>query len=184
MCFSGCFWQVERVQSIDLFGMYLWLLQDYIIQMAQRVFNVLQYIASYFGTVKTMGDMANNDVFCGGVDNACDLQQTIEYQKKQLAFAKDVGDKAGEARACGYLSDAFDSVGDFQQALEYGKKHLSIAKEVGDLSIPKKDKLMAIWAMPINHFLISNEQQSVTQGLSPLLKRRKTRSQKVVPIAI
>lgn len=125
---------VERVQSFDLFGMYLSLLQDYNIQMAQMVFNVLQYTASYFRTVKAMGDMANNDVFCGGVDNACDLQQNIDYQKKQLAFAKDVGDKAGEARACGYLSDAFDSVGDFQQALEYGKKHLCIVKVVGDLS--------------------------------------------------
>ena len=153
MCFSGCFWQVERVQSIDLFGMYLSLLQDYIIQMAQRVFNVLQYIASYFGTVKTMGDMANNDVFCGGVDNACDLQQTIEYQKKQLAFAKSTV-----------------------------RSISALLKKL--VTFPKKDKLMAIWVMPINHFLISNEQQSVTQGLSPLLKRRKTGSQKVVPIAI
>ena len=42
---------VERVQSFDLFGMYLSLLQDYNIQMAQMVFNVLQYTASYFRTV-------------------------------------------------------------------------------------------------------------------------------------
>ena len=44
-----------------------------------------------------------------------------------------MGDRGGEGRAYGNLSNAYGSLGDVQQAIEYQRKGLQIAKEIGDI---------------------------------------------------
>ena len=47
-------------------------------------------------------------------------------------MTKEVGDRAGQGRACGNLSHAYSALDDFQRAKDYYEHCLSIAKEVGD----------------------------------------------------
>ena len=49
-----------------------------------------------------------------------------------FSIAKEVGDRAREGSAYGYLGNAYLNQSNFKQAIEYYEKHLSIAKEVGD----------------------------------------------------
>jgi tetratricopeptide (TPR) repeat protein len=44
----------------------------------------------------------------------------------------EVGNRAGEGRAYGYLGNAHHSLGDYHKALEYFRQHLAIAVEGGD----------------------------------------------------
>ena len=59
-------------------------------------------------------------------------RKAIEYHRKHLAIAVEVGDRAGEGRANGNIGNAHDSMGEFREAIEYHRKHLGIAVEVGD----------------------------------------------------
>jgi len=60
------------------------------------------------------------------------LCKAIQYHTQCLAIAKEVGDRAGEGRANGNLSNAYDSQGHLAKAIEYHTQHLAIAKEMGD----------------------------------------------------
>ena len=60
------------------------------------------------------------------------VSKDIEYHKKHLKIAKQIGDRDGEGRAYGKLGNVYQSLGDYQKALEYHEKHLKIAKEIGD----------------------------------------------------
>ena len=60
-----------------------------------------------------------------------DFQKAIEYLKKVLEIAIEVGDRVGEGRIYGNLGNAYQSLGDFRKAIEYHEKHLKIATEVG-----------------------------------------------------
>ncbi|CAH3198963.1 unnamed protein product [Porites evermanni] len=59
-----------------------------------------------------------------------DFERAIEYHKEDMT--KEVGDRAGQGRACGNLGHAYSALDDFQQAKDYYEHCLSIAKEVGD----------------------------------------------------
>ena len=48
-----------------------------------------------------------------------DFHRAIEYLKKYLSIAEEVGDRAGAGCAYGNLGCAYDSLGDSQTALEY-----------------------------------------------------------------
>ena len=49
-----------------------------------------------------------------------------------MKIAKEIGDRAGEMKACGNLGISHDSLGDYQKAIEFQEKALKIAKEIGD----------------------------------------------------
>ena len=52
--------------------------------------------------------------------------------KKSLKIAIEIGDRAGEGRAYGYLGNAYFLLSDFRKAIEYHEKELKIAIEIGD----------------------------------------------------
>ena len=60
------------------------------------------------------------------------IQEAIEYHKKNLAIAQEVGDRAGERRAYCNFGNAYQSIGQFQKAIKCHEKELAISKEVGD----------------------------------------------------
>ncbi|CAH3177379.1 unnamed protein product [Porites lobata] len=60
-----------------------------------------------------------------------DFRKAIEYHERHLEISKEMGDRAGEGRACCNLGNAYYSLGDFQRAIEYHERHLKISKEVG-----------------------------------------------------
>ena len=65
-------------------------------------------------------------------DSLGDFEKAIEYHKRSLKIAKEMGDKAGEGKRYCNLGNAqaYDSLGDFEKAIEYHESHLKIAKEV------------------------------------------------------
>ena len=50
-----------------------------------------------------------------------DYQKAIEYYKKHLKIAQEIGDRSGEGGAYGNLCNAYHSLGDYQKATEYSK---------------------------------------------------------------
>ncbi|XP_022808157.1 tetratricopeptide repeat protein 28-like [Stylophora pistillata] len=65
-------------------------------------------------------------------DNSGDFCKAIEYHKRRLQIAKEVGDKAGEGQAYGNLGIVYRWLGHFHEAIQYHERHLQIAKEVRD----------------------------------------------------
>ena len=61
-----------------------------------------------------------------------DYQKAIEYQKKSLKTAIEIGDRGGEGRDFGNLGNAYRSLGDYRKAIECHEKHLKIAIETED----------------------------------------------------
>ncbi|XP_044168980.1 tetratricopeptide repeat protein 28-like [Acropora millepora] len=61
-----------------------------------------------------------------------DFRKAIEYHKKHLKIAIEIGDRAGEGRASANMGIAYRSLGDFRKAIEYHEKDLKIAIEIGD----------------------------------------------------
>ena len=59
-------------------------------------------------------------------------QKAIDFNKKQLKIAQEIGDGSGEAAAYGNLGVAYQSLDDFRKAIKYHEKHLKIAQEIGD----------------------------------------------------
>ena len=61
-----------------------------------------------------------------------DYRKSIEYLKKHLKFAIEIGDWRGEGAAYGNFGKSYQSLGDYRKSIEYLKKHLKIAMEIGD----------------------------------------------------
>ena len=59
-------------------------------------------------------------------------QKTIEWRRKNLEIAEELGDRAAVGYAQGNLGIAHNDVGQYQKAIECHLKHLEIAKELGD----------------------------------------------------
>ena len=57
---------------------------------------------------------------------------SVEYQKRCLSNAKEVGDKKAEGDACGMIGCAYDALGNSQQAIRFYIEELSIAKANAD----------------------------------------------------
>ena len=62
-----------------------------------------------------------------------DNKKAIEYLKKDLKIAIEIGDRGGEGRAYENLGNAYGSLDNHRKAIEYHEKHLKIAIEIGDL---------------------------------------------------
>ena len=56
----------------------------------------------------------------------------MEYHKKHLTIANEVGDRVGEGIAYASLGQIYSSLGDHQRAIGCYKQHLSTAKDFGD----------------------------------------------------
>ena len=61
-----------------------------------------------------------------------DNKNAIEYLKKYLKIAIEIGDRDREGRAYGNIGNAYRSLGDYRKAIEYHEKHLKIALKIGD----------------------------------------------------
>ena len=61
-----------------------------------------------------------------------DFKRAIDYHKRQLQIAKELGERSGEGVAYGNLGNAHQSLGDFKIAVDYHERRLKIAKETGD----------------------------------------------------
>ena len=60
------------------------------------------------------------------------FQEAIQYHRKPLFIAKEMGNAAGETEAYANLGNTFQSLRNFQEAIKYHKKRLSIAKKLSD----------------------------------------------------
>ena len=60
------------------------------------------------------------------------VEKCIEYPKKDLKIAKEIGDRGGEGRANGNLGIAYRSQRDYRKSIEYQEKCQEIAIEIGD----------------------------------------------------
>jgi len=58
------------------------------------------------------------------------FDRSIEYYKKSLEIAKEIGDKAKELKCYPNLGAAYGCLGDLETAIEYHKKSLEIAKSL------------------------------------------------------
>ncbi|XP_031562505.1 tetratricopeptide repeat protein 28-like [Actinia tenebrosa] len=59
------------------------------------------------------------------------IERAIEYYKKHLHIANEMGDIKGEFTAYERLANAYDLLGDFREAIKHHKKCLNIAEEMG-----------------------------------------------------
>ena len=68
----------------------------------------------------------------GTIGYSLNFNEYVDYQKSQLAYAKKMNNKEGEAEAYDNLGDAYQSVGDYKQAIVYYNLELAISKELGN----------------------------------------------------
>ena len=60
------------------------------------------------------------------------VYKDTDYLEKHFKIAKEIGDRAREGRAYGYLGIAYQSLGDYDKAFGYHEKDFEIAEEFGD----------------------------------------------------
>ena len=56
------------------------------------------------------------------------FERAVAFHSKHLALALKVGDKAGEGRAYGNLSNAYKAHGQLERAVEFRDKYFAIKK--------------------------------------------------------
>ena len=61
-----------------------------------------------------------------------DYQKASNYHEKRFKITLEIGDRAGEGAAYGYLGLVYDSLGDYKKAIKFLEKRLKIVKEIGD----------------------------------------------------
>ena len=61
-----------------------------------------------------------------------DFVKASEHVTQHLAIAKEMGDRAGEGRACNNLGNVYCSLGDYSKSIEYHTRYLTFAKEMRD----------------------------------------------------
>ena len=62
----------------------------------------------------------------------CDFREAIEYHKRHLHIAKEIGDYVGEGVACCNLGNAYQSHEDFRKAIVFHEKFCKNAIEIGE----------------------------------------------------
>ena len=66
--------------------------------------------------------------------NLGDFESAIDYYKRYLKIAKELGDRSREGEAYWNLGNAHDSLGDYKTAIFYHERHLNIVTELGNKS--------------------------------------------------
>lgn len=61
-----------------------------------------------------------------------DFSKAIEYHRQDLTIARQMGDKLGEAKACGNIGSALKAMGQFDEAIACCRMQLDLARELGD----------------------------------------------------
>ncbi|MBL7117413.1 MAG: tetratricopeptide repeat protein [Candidatus Syntrophoarchaeum sp.] len=59
-------------------------------------------------------------------------KKSLEYSKKALKIAQDIGDRQNEGALLGSLGIAYHALGQVEHAIEYHEQALAISKEIGD----------------------------------------------------
>jgi len=59
-------------------------------------------------------------------------KKSLEYSKKALKIAQDIGDRQNEGALLGSLGIAYHALGQVERAIEYFEQALAISKEIGD----------------------------------------------------
>ena len=58
--------------------------------------------------------------------------KSLEYHKQDLTLARTLGDKLGEAKACGNIGSALKALGQFDESVACCRMQLDIAREISD----------------------------------------------------
>lgn len=58
--------------------------------------------------------------------------RSLEYHKQDLTLARTLGDKLGEAKACGNIGSALKALGQFDESVACCRMQLDIAREISD----------------------------------------------------
>lgn len=58
--------------------------------------------------------------------------KSLEYHKQDLTLARSLGDKLGEAKACGNIGSALKALGQFDESVACCRMQLDIAREIDD----------------------------------------------------
>ena len=61
-----------------------------------------------------------------------DYQRALMCHRKDLSLAKTMGDKIGEAKACGNLGNTLKALGEYNEAIKCCKLHLDLARQLKD----------------------------------------------------
>ena len=75
-----------------------------------------------------------------------DYQRALLCHRQDLTLAKQMGDKIGEAKACGNLGNTLKALGDYDEAIRCCKLHLELSQQIKD-KVCKKCELLT----PILH---------------------------------
>lgn len=58
--------------------------------------------------------------------------KSLEYHKQDLTLARSLGDRLGEAKACGNIGSALKALGQFDESVACCRMQLDIAREISD----------------------------------------------------
>ncbi|MEH2074856.1 MAG: tetratricopeptide repeat protein [Nostoc sp.] len=58
--------------------------------------------------------------------------ESIEFEKRCLHKAREIGDRNGEVICLASLGNAYHSIGEYHLAIEFYQQWLDIAREIGD----------------------------------------------------
>ena len=58
--------------------------------------------------------------------------KSLEYHKQDLTLARTLGDRLGEAKACGNIGSALKALGQFDESVACCRMQLDIAREISD----------------------------------------------------
>ena len=61
-----------------------------------------------------------------------DFSKALEYHKQDLTIARSMGDRLGEAKACGNIGSALKALGQFDEAIACCRMQLDLAREMSD----------------------------------------------------
>ena len=61
-----------------------------------------------------------------------DFSKSLEYHKQDLTLARSMGDKLGEAKACGNIGSALKALGQFDESIACCRMQLDLARGISD----------------------------------------------------
>ena len=61
-----------------------------------------------------------------------DHGKALEFHKQDLTVARAMGDKQGEAKACGNIGSALKALGQFDEAIACCRMQVDLAREIAD----------------------------------------------------
>lgn len=78
-------------------------------------------------TLSALYSQLGNAHFCLG-----EYSKALEWHRQDLTIARSMGDKLGEAKACGNIGSALKALGQFDEAIACCRMQLDLAREISD----------------------------------------------------